>query len=143
MNAEAILNISDDLRRIERKLDRVLFALGVIYTKEIQMSKNIDAALSDLNAEISNLQSVDASAVAALNAIPKIVEDAIASATDDSAAVTAVRDAIAKVKANNSALAAAVVANTPAAQTSPATPPADAQTPPADDGSAPPTTPAT
>src|SRR6478736_6355855 len=101
----ALAMFRSDLSRIERKVDKVLIGLGIIYQEQHEMSKELDTAISDLTAEVTNLQSVDASAVAA------------------------VRDALEKVRASDTELSAAVVANTPAAPTEPAPAPADGSTP--------------
>src|SRR6478609_3064038 len=121
----ALAMFRSDLSRIERKVDKVLIGLGIIYQEQHEMSKELDTAISDLTAEVTNLQSVDASAIAVIKGIPKLIEDAIASAKgDDAAAVAAVRDALEKVRASDTELSAAVVANTPAAPTEPAPAPA-------------------
>jgi hypothetical protein len=109
------------------------------------MDQKIAQAIADLQAEVVEVKTAEQAAVTALNGIPKLLSDAIASAQgDNAAAVTAVQDVISQLKNSSADLAAAVVANTPAAPApapAPATPPADGSadngTPAPTDGSTP------
>lgn len=84
-----------------------------------KMSQALADKLTALTAEVTEVKTAEAAAVTALNGIPKLLADAIAGAADDSAAVTAVQGVIDQLKASSGDLAAAVVANTPAAPAAP------------------------
>lgn len=119
-----------ELRRQERELIRDL--QNNIREFKI-MSEALNKAVSDLKAEVAQLTTVKESVVAFVLGVPKLIADAIANATDDSAAVAAVNDALGTIKGDADGIAAALVANTPAAPAPPAattpTEPAPAATP--------------
>ena len=84
------------------------------------MSEIIDKALADLAAQAAINTSAEDSAVAVLNGIASRIDAAVAKAIADNPGVTAaqlqgITDETAAMKTSADALAAAVVANTPAA----------------------------
>lgn len=83
------------------------------------------ADFSQLVTEVERNKSVDDSAIALLNGFSTRLEAAIAQAVkdNDDADLTAITDFAASFKSSNEALAAAVAANTPAAEEPPAEPP--------------------
>lgn len=68
--------------------------------------------LSGLEAEVTNNDTVDGSAIALINGVAQQIEDAIAA--DDIADATNVNALAARLRASSDALAAAIAANTPA-----------------------------
>ncbi len=96
---------------IDRKLNLILSKLGVINQEEL----SIMASVADLPALVANEKTVDASIIALLNGVVATLND-IKSKTNLSPADQATFDqAVADFTAQQSAIAAAVVANTPAA----------------------------
>lgn len=84
------------------------------------MTQALVDSITALQAEAANLVTVHTASVALINGISDRIAAAITGAADDSAAVKAVNDVVATLKANDAALAAAVAANTPAAPLTPA-----------------------
>lgn len=78
--------------------------------------------LSTLQAEVAANTSATQSAEALINGFAAQLTTAVAAASDDSAAVAAVQDIVAHFKANDTALARAVAANTPAGPDTPVPP---------------------
>lgn len=121
MNARLDIYHHEDPRVIPL-LEEILERLKHLQRQEAIAMAAIDDDLAALTAEVTNLTTVDASAVAALNGIGKIVSDAVAAALAAGATpaqLQAVTDAVAAIKAQNAALAAAVTANVPPVPTSP------------------------
>ena len=100
--------IRTQLNRIEAKLDALLRSTA-------QMAKQTDQNFADLEAKVTNIETVDASAVTLLQGLKAALDAAIAAnANGDSEALPALS---ARLGTSADALAAAVVANTPAAPT--------------------------
>ena len=82
------------------------------------MSLNtLDAAIKALTASVQANADVEANAITVLNGIPKLIADAVAKAGVAGATPTqlaAIADVGTKIDAAKTALAAAIVANTPA-----------------------------
>ena len=93
------------LDRIEDRLAALQWAVQLILIKE----NRVMATLDDVLAETARDTEVTASAVTLLNRLTQMVQDALN--TGDPAKVQAVLD---QVRGNTDALAAAVIANTPA-----------------------------
>lgn len=89
----------DQLDRIEAKLNRVIFRIGMIM-----------AQLDDLTAAVNQAVTVEDSAIILIQGIATKLAEALAA--NDPAAVSAL---VAQLNDKTSALAAAVSANTPAA----------------------------
>lgn len=84
-------------------------------TKELMMAVQV---LTDLAAAVARDTDVKSSAVTALNAFPALVQTAIAAALTNGATaaeLAPVQDAVNTMNASTDALAAAIVASTPAA----------------------------
>jgi anti-sigma factor ChrR (cupin superfamily) len=102
------------LDRIERLLGQILRTLK---QEEVQMSL-LDDKIAALTAEVANETTVEESAVALLNGIPKMIADAVAAAQAAGATpaqLQSLTDLQTTLAANDTSLAAAVTANTPAA----------------------------
>lgn len=85
--------------------------------------------LDDLKAQVAQQVTVEKSAIVLINRIPQLIADAVAKTNGDVAGLQqALKDINAGLTASAADLAAAVVANTPAAEPPPA-PPAP-ETPP-------------
>lgn len=115
-----------DLRRLESKIETLAAHVGrrehplEHILKELQvMSKSFD----DLKAQVAANTSATMSAISLIGGLSSQLSAAIAAqkAGDDGAALD---DLDAQLKGNTDALAAAVLANTPAAPPAPSTPPA-------------------
>ncbi len=106
-------------------LGAILLELKRIRRRITIMSDALNQSLAELKSEITVLKTVEASAVALIGGFDKQIADAIAAAQDDSAAVDAVKDVLATIKAKDAELAAAVAANTPASAPAPTPPAAD------------------
>lgn len=77
-----------------------------------------NATLEALKAEVTRVKEVDESAIVLINGIAARITAAVAAAIANGATaeeLAPVTDEVASLKSNNDALAAAVVANTPAA----------------------------
>jgi len=101
MDVHIYLHGDDD---VNSKLDRILKQLGVIQAQEHIMSKELD----DLTLQVKANTDAEESAIALINGIAA----RIAAAGTDPAALTALT---ASLKTDADQLAAAVLANTPAA----------------------------
>ena len=95
------------LNRIERKLDRLLFLFK-------QETKIMAVDISALTAEVANNTAVDASVVQLLQNLTAEITTISGNSTDG-ATQTALNALVATLQNNDSTIAAAVVANTPAA----------------------------
>ena len=94
------------LNRIERKIDHVLRYLGYLVVEGIKVTQELD----DLTAEVTRNSEVDASAIALIQGIAARLE----AAGTDPVKLKALKESL---SASSTALAEAVVANTPAAPT--------------------------
>jgi GAF domain-containing protein len=79
------------------------------------MQADIQAALATLNTTVTNLTTVNASAIALLNGLTAQYAAALANAASDADAVAAVTAINTAVGAQTTSLASAVTTNTPAA----------------------------
>ena len=107
--------VLDELREVKAELRHFRGAIE----RNINMSQALNDSIAALQTEVTNLTAVDTAATALINGIADQIAKAIAGAADDSAAVKAVNDVLAPVKASDASLAAAVAANTPAAPPTP------------------------
>lgn len=96
----------EDLQRLDEKLDQVIWLQTVALRLEIKMANELDA----LTAQVAANTTVSASALALINGIAA----RITAAGVDPAKLAALT---ASLKTDDDALAAAVVANTPATPT--------------------------
>jgi hypothetical protein len=107
--------INAKLGEIQKQLDRIEVQIGRAVGLLLGLKKGQDAMALDftqLQAEVANNTTVEGSAVTLIQQIAA----EIASAGTDQATLDAL---VASLKANDTALAAAVVANTPAAPPAP------------------------
>ena len=93
----------------------------------------IDESIADLTQKVAAQTTVDASAVAALSGIAQMLKDALAAAATAGATpaqLQALTDLSTSISANNTSLANAVTANTPAPAPAPAPGPVGTPVPP-------------
>jgi len=98
-------------------LQQVLANQARILANQAQGAKvmsQISDAVAAAQAEVANNTTVQGSAVTLLQQLLALYTAAVANAADDAAAVAAVKALTAQLQQNDQALAAAVVANTPA-----------------------------
>ena len=87
----------------------------------------LDQAIADLQAKVAAETTVEASAVALLNGIPKMISDAVASALAAGATPAQLAELAAvgtSIQSSSAGLAAAITTNTPAAVPAAPAPPA-------------------
>lgn len=102
------------LERIENKQDAIITMLMVLSQKEdVHMSDERDA-FTELTAKVAKVQEVDASAVTLIQGL-KASLDALVARLGDSPAAAEIASLSVSLDASSAALAAAVLANTPAA----------------------------
>ncbi len=102
------------LTRIEHKLDRVLGILNMVLQKEEMIMAQVDDVLTQAEAAAKANSDAEDAAIGLLQALAKAIADLKAAGTDPAtvARIQALSDAL---TAKATALAAAVVANTPSA----------------------------
>lgn len=105
------LHIHNDDPATEQKLDRIISMLATVIQKEGQLM----AAIDDIQADVTAEDTVIDSAVTLLQGLSA----ALAAAGNDPAKLAALRS---DIQGKTQALAAAVVANTPAAASAPPAP---------------------
>lgn len=111
--------------------------IEIVERVEIVPSQALLDQISSLQAELVANTSATQSAEALINGFSAQLQAAIAGAQDDASAVAAIKDVVSHFQANDTALARAVAANTPAGPDTPvppvvappATPPTPAPTP--------------
>lgn len=108
--------------------------IEIIERVEIVPSQALLDQISSLQAELIANTSATQSAEALINGFSAQLQAAIAGAQDDSSAVAAIKDVVSHFQANDTVLARAVAANTPAGPDTPVppvvAPPAPPATPP-------------
>lgn len=114
------MSMEEDLRRIaitlarsEAKLDLIIDGMFALAKGELAVANELDT----LKADVAQTQTVEESAIKALAGIKTALDAAIASG--DPAQLTSLSSTL---ETENAALAAAIVANTPAAAPAPAAP---------------------
>jgi len=80
----------------------------------------IDDALTQLESDVTNLTTVEQSAVALLNGLTTQIQTIIAAGGDPAKTLASIQDVVTKVESDTTDLAKAVAANTPAAPAKPA-----------------------
>jgi hypothetical protein len=130
---QRLASLERDVAEILRLQRLTLKGELIIMTSQAEANAII-AALTD---EVAQTKTVEESAVALMNGIPKLVADAVtaALAANPGVDLSALTNLSATLAAKRTELAAAITANTPAAPAPPADPPADPAT--SSDGSAP------
>lgn len=116
-------------REAHRKLDRILSLLEGLQTTDKQLTREFNMASKDLVQEVTDLQAVLAENTSAtrsveslINAFAAQLEAAAAEASDDTEAVASMKDVIAHFRANDTALAQAVLAGSAPIPSPPAQP---------------------
>jgi hypothetical protein len=108
-----VLRIPTHDREACAKLDKIIELLSGLQKEIHEMSAQLDKAFADLDTAVAAQTDAETSAITLLNRIAQLIADA--SAGGDAATVarlTALKD---KITTDSASLAAAVVANTPAA----------------------------
>lgn len=99
------------IKRIEQKLDEVLLILKSL----VKENKEMDTAIQALIDQAHKNTDAEAAAVAAINALAAKLAAAIANATLSDADRATLNQEVTDMQTSAAAIAAAVVANTPAA----------------------------
>jgi hypothetical protein len=97
-----------------RKLDDILARLDKFIGQETTMNADTQAAIAEMTTEVTAAKTVGAGAIALLNGLSAKLA-AIGTAAEDPAIKTQILDLASGLKTENAAIAAALVANTPAA----------------------------
>lgn len=101
-------------QQANEKLDVIIGLLRGLQKEIHDMSAQLDQAFNDLDTAVSAQTDAEQSAITLLNRIAQLIADAAAgSDTATVARLTALKD---KITADSASLAAAVIANTPAAK---------------------------
>jgi len=103
---EAVYTLSQQLQRIETKLDRLTAIVRTFASIEIEGTEVMSAQLDQLASEVERVRSVQQSAVTLIQGLAQKLQDA----GTDPAQVQALAD---ELRASADQLAAAVSANTP------------------------------
>ena len=109
--------IARRLAAIEQQLAVVLHMLRRQENEIMATQADFDAAITDLNVKVTANTSGMASAEQAMDGLTALLKAALATPGGTDAQLAAVKAAVATIDANNTGLAASVVANTPAAPT--------------------------
>jgi pyruvate dehydrogenase E2 component (dihydrolipoamide acetyltransferase) len=112
--------------RIENGLGAILRELKTIRTEQEMEAPELQAALDALQEQVTQTNSIEASALLLIQSIPGLLNQAAGDGPD------AVRALAASLNTQSQALAAAVLANTPATAAGPVVPPAVPPAAPAD-----------
>lgn len=99
---------------LDRKLDTILAKLVTLASQEITLKADIQASLDALAAKVTEIDTVVESNDALLNGLSAIIAG-LQSTTTDPETLQRITDLSSAVEATRAKLAAAVVANTPAA----------------------------
>ncbi len=111
---------TDQLNRIERKLDHLTSLSTYLFRLELKMNSELQTALDSITATVAAVTSVDDSAKALVDSIPQLIADAVSKVVAngvDPAQLQAITDLQAALVQHSGPLAASVTANTPAAPT--------------------------
>lgn len=110
------INIHHYIHRVddEGRLARIEEKLATLIANGERQMATVQEAMDALTAEVARNTSVDESAVLLMNGLADQLA-ALLAAGDPAALVAGIEGIVAKLKTDNDALAAAVVANTPAA----------------------------
>jgi|SRR5882757_4866039 len=98
----------------DQKLDAIFRAVAALAAKETSMNADVSAKLDDLRQKVAAETAVNQGAVTLLNGLSAQIA-ALRSTTTDPTVLAAIDDLAAGVSQQTADLAAAVIANTPAA----------------------------
>lgn len=110
--------MSHDLSHVNRRLDGICEKIDLFEQLLRAFMSQLDDQIQALTDAVAQETTVNASAITLINGIPGLIADAIAKATAAGATpaqLQALSDLQAKVTSSSTDLAAAVMANTPAA----------------------------
>jgi len=112
------------LSNIERQGDAILKQLGIVITKENTIMASIDDVLTDVTAESTQLDGINA----LISGIQAQLASALSGTTVPQAVQAKIDAVFAQLQNNDTKIAAALAANTPAAPAGPVVPAGQAAT---------------